>query len=111
MPRKRGTDLESASDLRHSGAFVDMRISPSKVGKIVDISRRGSCLQFDVETHPLWERAGPLAMPWSFLLKSRWRSHESGVKPYLLNGAQLDLFRITQRYKGCPSQPKSLMFA
>ena len=40
----------------------------------------------DVETHPLWGWSCPLAMPYGPLLKSRWRSHESGEKPHPMGG-------------------------
>jgi len=47
MSRKRRTDLRKYKRLRaQNGAFVDLRISPIKVGKIVDISRGGLAFRY-----------------------------------------------------------------
>jgi len=47
MSRKRRTDLRKYKRLRaQDGAFVDLRVSPVKVGKIVDISRGGLAFRY-----------------------------------------------------------------
>jgi hypothetical protein len=47
MSRNRHTDLRKYNRRRaHDGAFVDLRISPIKVGKIVDISRGGLAFRY-----------------------------------------------------------------
>jgi hypothetical protein len=47
MSRKTRTDLRKYKRLRaQDGAFVDLRISPVKVGKIVDISRGGLAFRY-----------------------------------------------------------------
>ena len=47
MSTKRRTDLRKHERLRaQDGAFVDLRMSPAKVGKIVDISRGGLAFRY-----------------------------------------------------------------
>jgi hypothetical protein len=54
MSRKKPTDLRKYKRLRaQNGAFVDLRISPIKVGEIVDISRGGLAFRYlDVGERP-----------------------------------------------------------
>ena len=54
MSRKRRTDLRKYKRLRtQDGAFVDTRISPIKVGEIVNISRGGLAFRYlDIGGHP-----------------------------------------------------------